>query len=219
MNKKIVAICGVIGSGKNTFAKAFIDNGYIDVSFAENLKDAVSAIFGWDRTLLEGDTKESREFRETVDVFWSEKLGKDITPRFILQNYGTDIMRKYFHDNIWIYSLEKKINNIKSDKIIITDCRFPNEIKMIKDNFGIIIEVQKELPEWYQYCKEYNNAKVYDIHWNLEVPSDKFKIHSSEYSWIGINKPKYIVQNNGTVLDLEEKALEIIKELDNTPKS
>lgn len=219
MNKKIVAVCGVIGSGKNTLAKAFIEDGYVEVSFAEALKDAVSAIFGWDRKLLEGDTKESREFRETVDTFWTDKLGKNITPRFILQNYGTDIMRKHFHDNIWIYSLEKKINDIKSDKVIITDCRFPNEINMIKQNSGVIIEVQKELPEWYEYCKEYNKAKVWGIHWGMDVPSEKFKIHSSEYSWIGVNDPAYTVKNDGTVSDLAEKAKEIIKELNNSPKS
>ncbi|AXC38729.1 UNVERIFIED_ORG: hypothetical protein [Escherichia phage CMSTMSU] len=33
--------------------------------------------------------------------------------------------------------------------IIITDCRFPNELKMIRSLNGIVIEVQRTLPHWY----------------------------------------------------------------------
>ena len=66
MKRNIVAINGTIGSGKDTFAQAFIDNGYTRLSFAKNLKDTVSAIFGWDREMLEGTTPESRKIREMV---------------------------------------------------------------------------------------------------------------------------------------------------------
>ena len=67
----IVGICGLIGSGKGTVADILVEQGFTKVSFADKLKDGVSTIFGWDRSLLEGDTDESRDWREQADEFWT----------------------------------------------------------------------------------------------------------------------------------------------------
>ena len=53
----IIGICGLIGSGKGTVADVLVDQGFTKVSFADKLKDGVSTIFGWDRAMLEGDTR------------------------------------------------------------------------------------------------------------------------------------------------------------------
>lgn len=209
MERKIVAINGTIGSGKDTFSKVFIDNGYQRVSFAESLKDAVSVIFGWDREMLEGNTEESRIIREQEDTFWTGKMGRPVTPRWVLQNLGTDVLRKHFHDNIWLFSLEKRILNMDSNKIIITDCRFPNEVQLVRNQHGIIIEVQRELPEWYWDAYKYNLHKdTADV--DLIIPRSLDSIHSSEYGWIGINHPDFIVDNSGTLNDLYNQAYDIL---------
>ena len=44
MERKIVGVTGVIGSGKDSFSKPFIDAGFVKISFADTLKDTVSAI-------------------------------------------------------------------------------------------------------------------------------------------------------------------------------
>ena len=101
---KIIAICGFQGSGKDTLANILTKNyGYKKLSFGGTVKDVASIIFNWDRKMLEGDTKESREWREKVDVWWSNKLGiNNLTPRYILQYVGTDLFRNHFHKDIWI---------------------------------------------------------------------------------------------------------------------
>jgi hypothetical protein len=125
----IIGVCGLISSGKGTVANYLTTfHGFKSVSFAGSLKDAISGIFGWDRELLEGNTKRSREWREERDEWWSKRLGMDITPRWILQYWGTDIFRNKFHDEIWIASLENKLRQTKDD-IVITDCRFKNELE------------------------------------------------------------------------------------------
>ena len=119
----IIGICGFIGSGKDTIADYLVNlHHFRRESFANSLKDAVSHVFGWDRTLLEGRTKHSREWREKRDDWWSQRLEMEITPRFILQQWGTEVCRKAFHDDIWIASLENKLRNSRDD-VVITDCR------------------------------------------------------------------------------------------------
>ena len=61
----IVGICGLIGSGKGTVADFLVnDKGFTKLSFADKLKDSVATLFDWPRELLEGDTEESRQWRE-----------------------------------------------------------------------------------------------------------------------------------------------------------
>lgn len=208
MERKIIAVNGLIGSGKNTFSQYFVDEGYQSCSFAESLKDSTAVIFGWERHLLEGDTLESREFRETEDTYWTKRLdlGVSVTPRWVLQNYGTNILRRYFHDNIWLYSLENKILRSDWEKIIITDCRFSNEIALVRMNKGTVIEVQRgEQPSWYDIASHYN------LFGANHVPSELQDIHVSEWAWIGVNRPDFVVHNNSTLDHLEREASRILK--------
>jgi len=135
----IIGICGFIGSGKDTAADYLVNfHEFRRESFAGTLKDAVAVIFGWERDLLEGRTKESREWREIRDEWWSQRLGRNITPRWVLQNWGTNVLRYHFHDDIWIASLENKIRNSKNN-VVISDCRFPNEIRGLQAQGGKIV--------------------------------------------------------------------------------
>ena len=73
-----------------------------------------------------------------------------LTPRWVLQYWGTEVARKAFHDNIWIHSVEHKLMQ-SNDDIVISDVRFPNEIKSIKDAGGIVVRTQRgPTPEWYR---------------------------------------------------------------------
>ena len=82
-------MCGLIGSGKGTVADRLVSNhNFTKLSFADKLKDGVAAIFEWPRDMLEGDTEKSRAWREQPDKFWSQELGENITPRYVLQKFG-----------------------------------------------------------------------------------------------------------------------------------
>ena len=98
----IIGICGLIGSGKGTVADILVEeHNFQKISFADKLKDAVSLLFDWDRDMLEGDTAESRYWREQPDNFWSKETGRTITPRLVLQEFGTDCMRDGFYNGVW----------------------------------------------------------------------------------------------------------------------
>ncbi len=202
----IIGICGFIGSGKDTVADYLVNfHEFRRESFASTLKDAVAAVFGWDRTLLEGRTKEAREWREQVDTWWADRLDMPtLTPRWVLQYWGTEVFRKRFHDDIWIASLEYKLRNSK-DNVVISDCRFPNEIAAIRKAGGQIAWVQRgELPEWYDVAIEANDGHNWAIQ-DLKLRG----IHASETSWVG-TKFDHIIDNNSTIDDLYKQAQSII---------
>jgi hypothetical protein len=202
----IIGICGFIGSGKDTVADYLVNfHEFRRESFANTLKDAVSAVFGWDRTLLEGRTKEAREWREQVDPWWAERLAMPtLTPRWVLQYWGTEVCRRAFHDDIWIASLENKLRNSK-DNVVISDCRFPNEIQSIRDAGGKIVWVQRgELPDWYDTAIEANLGHNYAVQ-DLKMR----KIHASETAWVGTNFDT-IIDNNRSIDDLYQQAKLIV---------
>jgi hypothetical protein len=207
MTKKIIGICGFIGSGKDTAADYLVNfHEFRRDSFAATLKDAVGAVFGWDRELLEGRTKEAREWREQVDPWWATRLSMpELTPRLVLQLWGTEVCRRSFHDDIWIASLEARLRNSK-DNIVISDCRFPNEIRAIKKAGGQVVWVQRgELPSWHIMAGKANHGD--------EIAAEKLKhlgIHASETAWVGTDFD-YIVDNNGTVDDLYNRIAAIVR--------
>jgi hypothetical protein len=204
---KIIGICGFIGSGKDTIADYLVNlHHFRRESFANTLKDAVSAVFGWDRMMLEGRTKQAREWREQVDTWWAERLSiPHLTPRWILQNWGTEVCRKGFHDDIWIASLENKLR-ASTDDIVISDCRFPNEIRAIKNAGGRVVRVVRGAePEWYEAAIMANRGPGGNLSWAVSRRQlEKIGIHESETAWVG-TEFDVILDNNGSLEDLYQQ--------------
>jgi hypothetical protein len=203
---QIIGIVGFIGSGKDTVADYLVNfHGFKRESFANSLKDAVSVVFGWDRSLLEGRTKESREWRETRDEWWSKRLKQDITPRYVLQYWGTEVVRKGFHDDMWVASLENRLRNSKND-IVITDCRFPNEIKAIRNAGGQVVRIKRGLePEWFDAAKSMNKGPSRNMSWALSKQKiEKLGVHASETAWVG-QKFDATLNNDSTLDELYQQ--------------
>jgi len=188
----IIGICGLIGSGKGTVADMLVDqHGFEKLSFADSLKDAVAAVFGWPRHLLEGDTDESRSWREQKDHWWADRLDMpNLTPRWVLQWWGTEVCRRGFHDDIWVASIESKLRD-RTKNYVIPDTRFPNEIDMIARSGGTVWWVRRgDDPEWFQ------QYKLNDI-----TPQG---IHPSEWAWAR-SQFNLIIDNNDSIETLRTK--------------
>lgn len=206
---QIVGILGFKGSGKDTAGEYLVrEHGFVVESFANPLKDLLAAVFGWDRALLEGNTVDSRVWRETPDEWWEAKLdwhatkgaylGR-FTPRVAMQFIGTDVLRNHFDDSLWIKSLEARIRD--KDKVVVTDCRFPNECKLIIGYQGLMVRVKRgPEPEWFDLAKEaaagYKGSMAA---MQVQYP----KVHISEYAWL--NEPASLIENDGTISDLYGK--------------
>jgi len=199
----LIGVVGLIGSGKGTVSDRLVDgHGYQKDSFAKSLKDAVASMFNWDRAMLEGDTESSRHWREQPDRFWSEKFGKPVTPRWVLQYFGTEVMRGQMYDAIWVDSC---MGRYKGQKTVIADVRFPNEVKQIRAHGGKIIRVKRGPdPDWF----------VNYVEGNIEPTG----IHSSEYAWAK-EEFDFTIENNDTKEELHAKidALIVSDKITHTP--
>lgn len=148
----LLGLCGLIGSGKSTVAQYLVSEyDFIELSFAGLLKDVVSLLFDWPRASIEGDTPQTREWRNTVDEWWSQRLSIDqLTPRMMLQRFGTDIVRQKFHPDFWVIALERKIVRLlqSHSNLVISDCRFDNEVELIHRLGGFVLRIEREEPDW-----------------------------------------------------------------------
>ena len=211
----IIGVCGFIGSGKDTIADYLVNiHQFRRESFANTLKDAVAQVFGWDRDMLEGRTRQSREWRERVDPWWAKRLDMPtLTPRWILQYWGTEVCRRAFHDDIWIAALENKLRNSQDD-IVISDCRFPNEIKSIKAAGGIVIRVVRgPEPDWYDAAVSANRGPNSNVSWALSrAKLERLNVHASESSWVG-TKFDAEVDNNSSMDHLLNQINDLVLDL------
>jgi hypothetical protein len=192
----IVGLVGFIGAGKGTVADLLVErHGFFKESYANSLKDACSIIFGWDREMLEGATPESRAWREQKDEWWSEKLGKEFSPRLALQLMGTEAGRDVFHPDLWVHTVMRRCERAPWNNYVIADVRFPNEINAIVNSGGKVIRVRRgEDPEWYALARECNTYNKQEIMRNAYP-----EVHFSEWAWIGAHYD--IVMDNNCSLD------------------
>ena len=181
----IIGICGLIGCGKGTVGDILVDDyGFTKLSFADKLKDGVATVFNWDRAMLEGDTVESREWRETQDNFWTRETGRTITPRLVLQEFGTDCMRHGFDDGIWVSLVKQELVKYPNKNFVIPDVRFPNEANMIKSIHGEVWRVRRgQDPVW---MRMYQDIGV--------EPKD---VHESEWRWANVDFNNVIYNDLG----------------------
>jgi hypothetical protein len=189
----IIGLVGLIGSGKGAAGDYLETRGFIKESFAKPLKDAAAIIFNWPRHLLEGDTEESRVWREKVDSYWTSKLDWIVTPRIILQKLGTESGRNVFGESVWTASLINRLDPTKN--YAITDVRFANEIDALRSAGAKIVQIQRgDLPEWVIPAKRYLEVcpKNTEFHFGGEI------IHISEYGWVN-STMDYLIHNDGTL--------------------
>lgn len=211
----IIGLCGAQGAGKDTVGSILESkHGFVKLAFASALKDVLSALFSWPRDMLEGLTTESREWRETPNEYWSEKMAiPNFSPRRAMQIVGTDLLRNQLNKDIWINIIENKIMMLRESgenhrffqvypernqrflhvyppKADIPKADIPNINIVITDcRFANEFEMIRNFPE----------ARIIKIVKDRRV--ELASSHSSENDWINVDCE--ILQNNGSIEDLE----------------
>lgn len=202
----LIGISGKVGSGKDTIGEiiqklCLTNKGpqFEIKKFAGKLKQTASLLTG-----IPIEKFEDQEFKKTIlGSEWGKPTKqnplnaiepfKDITfvemmsVRDLLQKLGTEAMRNGLHENVWVNALFADYTEDK--QWVITDVRFPNEFKAIKEKGGIVIRVNR--PGHGNSMKELAEA------------------HPSETALDG-HDFDYVIENDGNLEKLISKVKEIL---------
>lgn len=110
------------------------------------------------------------------------------TPRWFMQNLGTNACRKFVHPFIWVNSLmvdykPHEVTGLFPDWII-PDTRFPNEsdvINNLPDSFLIKVERYMTCKDWFEYFPKNFTIKSYEGFSDIKSQWDSLKINQGEY--------------------------------------
>lgn len=209
---KIIGLLGFINSGKGTVANQLvIEYNFRQDSFASSLKDVCASLFDWPRHLLEGDTEESRVWREQPDEWWANALSiPNFSPRLAFQLIGTNSLRNHFNEDLWFLTLQNRIRKNLTQHMVISDVRFPNEIDFVRKNGGTLIKVNRgSTPIWYETARLANKGNSIA----KEAMNKTYSAaHFSEWAWAGC-EVDFEVDNNSTVDNLETQVRNIMSKI------
>lgn len=180
----IIGISGKIGSGKNTVADIIKkhNKSFQEIAFAYKLKQIVSILSAQDINNTMSQTGKNIYIPE-----FNMSIGE------MLQKVGTDLFRDNFNVNTWVIATFLQIFN-NPGNYIITDCRFKNEAKAIKDNGGILLRINRS-----------NN--------NISTNSTRNLQHQSEIDLDDYTAFDYIINNDTDLQDLEKKVIDFMKNI------
>jgi hypothetical protein len=142
-----------------------------------------------------------------------------LTPRLLLQLLGTEAGRQIIHPNIWVNALfadyraigdillDGEVRKVREEDLIypnwiITDVRFPNEAKAIKERGGIVIRVIRPL----RYEDDTIRAAAMAMSTNATT-------HESETALDNYQDWDVKILNNGSIEGLIEKVSETLKDM------
>lgn len=119
---------------------------------------------------------------------------EETKPRDLLIHLGTDIIRNKINPNFHINRLIEDLEVLSYfyDTFIVSDVRFPVEIEKVKEKYDNVTTIKIE-----RESEELNESQKNNI---TETALDNF------------NGYDFIINNNGTLEELETKALNILKE-------
>jgi dephospho-CoA kinase len=192
-----IAISGKANSGKDTIAKLFLEvynilygklPNFEFTSFADPIKEMAMLMFPrTKRKTLYGPSENRNKI-----IPGAFKDGYPLTYRRLLQDLGTEIGRAYKED-IWLDALDYKLEKAQKhnrDFFITQDVRFINEIKYLKDRNYILIRLKR-------------NSSIIQSISNHASETEQDSISDNEFN--------FIIDNNGTIEDLKEKVINILK--------
>jgi hypothetical protein len=178
----LVALSGLQGSGKDTAAAILVSrHGYTKVAFADALREL---LLGIDPLIPANGCYEPIPLSEVIeDIGWD--VAKRTIPevRRVMQRTGTEGIRKVFGENAWVDVLWHRYPDLfdSETRYVITDCRFQNEGKFVRDNGGTILWIDRP-----------------------GIVSDG---HASE-STVVRDLANAVIVNDGSIVDLQNKVTE-----------
>lgn len=172
----IIGLSGKRGSGKDALAKKLIPLGWERWSFADELKRKIRDEFGLTVEQTDGDLKE-------VPTQYQNEAGEFLTPRDIMTLCGA--YYRSIDPLYWVKIVMKRLNEtstqtlnavVETRKIVITDVRFPNEVKLLKQQGAVIARINRP-PELNIYktarLNDWTETQLDNYTFDYVIPAEK----------------------------------------------
>jgi hypothetical protein len=131
----LIGVTGKAGSGKDAFAKYFIDQQrFAKYALADPIKRMIEAGFNIGPAAWEDRAVKEKEI---------EWLGRSL--RYLAQTLGTEWGRMLVHPDIWLLLAEQR--RLQVNNLIITDVRFDNEAEWMLSKGGTLFEIVRDAQE------------------------------------------------------------------------
>ena len=139
----IIGLVGVIGSGKSHRAASYAENGFVQINFADALRELTWNVLQW-------TPKNSSDYEEFKSMkinlkespiakqprFEFAKNETSLTGREFLQRLGNSA-RDLIGESVWVDAWEKKAKHY--DNVVVADVRYWNEVQRIVELNGKLI--------------------------------------------------------------------------------
>lgn len=158
-------------------------------NFADPLKkDICMNILGLTHDQCYGSDNKKNEL---VNCYWDNK---QLTAREVMQFIGTNIFRA-IQNNVWSDATINKITSEFYGLAIIADCRFPNEVDVVRNAGGIVIKLTRN-PFNSQHESEtaLDPGKYCDSNFDLVLDNTQIGISEQNEVLNGFLKSKGIIQ-------------------------
>ena len=133
----LIGLCGHAGAGKDTVRQFLAnDHGFTGLAFADPLRDMVMALLDH---VYANHYATRRDLKE-VDV---PVIGASY--RKLAQTLGTEWGRQTIRESLWadIAMAKARLAMARGEHVVISDVRFPNEVKAIRWHGGVIWTVTR----------------------------------------------------------------------------
>lgn len=148
----IVGFIGVIGSGKSHRAANYVENGFVQINFADAVRELAWSILEWSPST----PTQYEEFKSMSINLQASPLAKQpqfsfantlnsLSGREFLQRLGNNA-REIAGENIWVDAWEKKTK--KHDSVVVADVRYWNEVRRIIELNGKLIFCNYHSPRY-----------------------------------------------------------------------
>lgn len=143
----LIGLCGYAQTGKDTTANFLVKKyDWTRVAFADALRDVLYAlnpiVVREVGGVIDGPHNVYR-VQDLVDEWGWDKVKVEWQEvRALLQRLGTEAGRDIIDPNLWVGMGEEKIESA-GGPVVVTDCRFPNELSLIKRRKGTLIWVER----------------------------------------------------------------------------
>jgi hypothetical protein len=182
----IIGLCGPAGSGKDT-VRSILErkHGFVGLAFADPIHEMLKALLATIDMRTYGNYRSLKE--RPVPLIGASY-------REMAQTLGTEWGRKQIGENFWVAIAMHRVRMMKAygnRRIVISDVRFPNEMRAIREVGGRIWAITR--------------TGVEPVNDHVSEAMARDAVHFADR----------IISNDGTIEDLERAVSETLNNINN----